>query len=253
MNAMVEHIPAGNVVIMTPLDSVRIQMTECQDLARLEKLMDLERRWRAEQAERDYVAAFALFKKNMPDVVKDLLNTQYGSDYSSLANLVNTTNKVLGEYGLNASWDPDQSQSPVIKVTCILAHAGGHKERVSISGPPDKSGSKNPLQEIKSTLTYLEGATFQAITGVVARSACKDDDGNSAGEKPPKAPAEPVLPEPPAGYIEWSDNLAAVVDEGRAKLLEVWKKSDMPLRTYMTKHEPARWNRMKRDSEKVPQ
>jgi hypothetical protein len=42
----------------------------------------------------------------MPDVVKDMLNKQYGSDYSSLANLVNTTNRALGEYGLNARWDP---------------------------------------------------------------------------------------------------------------------------------------------------
>jgi hypothetical protein len=251
MNAMVEHIPAGQVINMTPLQSVRIQMTECQDLARLEKLMELEKRWHAEQAERAYVTAFALFKKNMPDVVKDMLNKQYGSDYSSLANLVNTTNKVLGEYDLNARWDPDQSGG-TIKITCIMTHAEGHSERVSLFGPPDTTGQKNPLQQIKSTLTYLEGATFQAITGVVARSASTDDDANSSGEKRPEAPAAPVLPAAPEGYMDWADNLAAVVDEGRAKLLETWKNAAMPYRTYMAKHEAARWARMKKDSERVP-
>lgn len=172
--------PLSATSSVSPVDTLlnAIQRHPDMDLVKLEKLMELAERWRAAEAKRAYVVAFAAFKRNMPDVIKDMLNKQYGSDYSSLANLVNTTSRVLGEYGLHANWRPDQSDG--IKITCVITHEGGHSEEVWLKGPPDTSGQKNPLQQIKSTLTYLEGATFQAITGVVARSASADDDGNGA-------------------------------------------------------------------------
>lgn len=220
-----------------------IQRTPNMDLVKLEKLMDLAERWLAAQARRAYVAAFAKFKKNMPDVVKDLLNKQYGSDYSSLANLVNTTNRVLGEYDLNANWRPDQSADG-IRITCVVTHVDGHSEEVSLIGPPDTSGTKNPLQGIKSTLTYLEGATFQAITGVVARSACEDDDGNGAGKKQP----EIVEPE---GYRNWKADMQALTDEGLERLQDAWKKSSDGLRRHVIKHDELWWGEMKRKAAKA--
>ena len=51
-----------------------------------------------------------------------------------------------------------------------------------MSGPPDDSGKKNPLQQIKSTITYLEIATFEAVTGIAASDA-GDDDGNGTARK----------------------------------------------------------------------
>lgn len=244
MNALVrsEEMQQPRAV-MTPLETLRVEMTQCTDLARLEKMMELEKLWRAEFAKRQYVSAFASFKKNMPDVVKDMLNKQYGSDYSSLANLVNTTNKVLGEYGLNARWKIDQSSG--VKITCILTHQDGHSEEVEITGPMDNSGQKNPLQQIKSTLTYLEGATFQAITGVVARSACADDDGNGSGPK-----KEPEA-DRPADLDNWMADARAIADEGSARLQDLWSKSPTDIRRFIVTHEELWWKETKSKAAKV--
>lgn len=244
MNAEVmtiEQRSPGNEV--TPLTVLMraIQDNNC-DLARLEKLMDLEARWRADRAKQSYVRAFAQFKKNMPDVVKDMLNKQYGSDYSSLANLVNTTNKVLGEYGLNARWQPNQKDG--MSVDCIMTHEDGHEERVTIIGPLDTSGAKNPLQQIKSTLTYLEGASFQAITGVVARSASTDDDGNGSGRKP-------NMVTEPEGYDNWRADMTAKAEEGTDKLQAAWKESNQNFRRHVVKHDELWWTEMKRKASKV--
>lgn len=237
MNAMVES-PVAQIVAqpMTPVELLlnAIQRAPDMDLAKLEKLMDLAERWRAAEAKRAYVTAFALFKKNMPDVVKDMLNTQYKSDYSSLANLVNTTNRVLGEYGLNASWRPDQSSG--ITVKCLLQHIDGHQEEVSLTGPPDTSGQKNALQQIKSTLTYLEGATFQAITGVVARSASTDDDGNGAGKKSVTDPD---------GFEDWKADMTGKADEGLQALTATWKASSDAFRRHTIKHYDDWWSETK--------
>lgn len=244
MNAVVKHddqLPVSTGV--TPMQMLEIAVQHGKDLPYLKELMDLEERWRAHQAKRAYTTAMALFKKNMPDVVKDMLNKQYGSDYSSLANLVNTTNRVLGEYGLNARWSPDQTDG--IKVTCILEHADGHREEVSMKGPPDTSGQKNPLQQIKSTMTYLEGATFQAITGVVARSASADDDGNGAGRK-----QQPELADP-EGYDNWKADMGALADDGMAKLTDTWSKSSAEFRRHVIKTDELWWGETKRKAAKA--
>ena len=51
-----------------------------------------------------------------------------------------------------------------------------------MSAPPDTSGSKNLIQQLKSTKTYLEIATFESVTGIAAIDK-GDDDGNSAGQQ----------------------------------------------------------------------
>lgn len=244
MNAVVKtEEPMQVSTSVTPMQMLQVAIQHGKELPYLKELMDLEERWRAQQAKRAYTSAMALFKKNMPDVVKDMLNKQYGSDYSSLANLVNTTNRVLGEYGLNARWSPDQTDG--IKVTCILEHADGHREEVWMKGPPDVSGSKNPLQQIKSTMTYLEGATFQAITGVVARSVSKDDDGNGAGDKP-----EIVAPD---GYENWRADMTALADEGKDRLQAAWAKSTDEFRRHVIKHDELWWGETKRKAAKAVQ
>lgn len=243
MNAVVELSPEPRAVVpVTPMEMLSQALARGTDMDQLQKLMDLEERWRAAQAKRAYIAAFALFKRNMPDVVKDMLNKQYGSDYSSLANLVNTTNRSLGEYGLNARWSLDQTDG--IKVTCVLEHADGHREEVSIKGPPDTTGQKNLLQQIKSTITYLEGATFQAITGVVARSASVDDDGNGAAKKEQEVSA-------PEGYENWKADMMALADEGTAKLQAAWQGSSQDFRRFAVKQDELWWTTTKRKAGKV--
>ncbi len=163
--------------VVTPMHMLQVAVQKGHDLDKIEKLMELERTWKADQAREAYYVALAEFKKKPITISKDKKNIQYGSRYTSIGNLVNTVNAAMAPFGLNASWDFDQSEG--IKVTCILAHTLGHTESVSLCGPPDDSGKKNSLQQIKSTNTYLRKETFEAVTGVVT-SDTDDDDGNGA-------------------------------------------------------------------------
>jgi ERF superfamily protein len=235
--------PASELVPMpdvTPTQMVAIAVQRGADLAYVKELMDLQERWEANQARKAFNAALAAFKKNPPVVVKDMLNKQYGSKYSSLGNLVNVVNAALGEHGLSASWDPVVS-GDVIKVTCILEHIDGHSKRVTIEGPRDVSGAKNTLQQIRSTLTYLKGDTFEAVTGIASKVANVDDDGNGAG-KGEKAPE---------GYEEWKADMTALADEGSTKLAEAWKKSTDVFRRYVVKFDEPWWRQTKLNASKV--
>lgn len=166
----------------TPMSMLAVAVQRGMDVATIKDLMQLQKEWEANEARKAYATALAAFKESPPVVYKDKKNDQYGSMYATIGNLVNTTNVGLSKHGLTARWDIDQTAG--IKVTCILTHRAGHSEKVSMSGPADDSGKKNPLQQIKSTVTYLKIATFEAVTGMASADADSDDDGN--GNKLPE-------------------------------------------------------------------
>lgn len=228
-----------NLPTITPMHMLQMAVEKGADLEYLQKLMDLQERWEANQARKAFNAALAAFKKNPPVVVKDMLNKQYGSKYSSLGNLVNVVNAALGEHGLSASWDVVSGD--VIKVTCILEHIDGHKKCVTIEGPRDVSGSKNTLQQIRSTLTYLKGDTFEAVTGIASKVGNTDDDGNGAGKKE----------DAPEGYDAWHADMTALADEGTEKLTAAWGKSSADYRRYVVKFDEPWWRQMKLNASKV--
>ena len=165
----------------TPMSMLAVAVQKGMDVATIKDLMDLSDRWEKNEARKAYAVALAEFKANPPTVYKDKKNSQYDSMYTTIGNLVNTINTELSKHGFSARWDIDQSAG--IKVTCVLTHRAGHSESVSMSGPADDSGKKNPLQQIKSTVTYLKIATFEAVTGTASADSSADDDGNGAGKQ----------------------------------------------------------------------
>ncbi len=177
----------GDVIIRetTPATLLNLAIEQGKDIDKLEKLMELQTVWEANQARKAYFEAVANFHKSPPKVMKDLENVQFSKGnkkamYASLGNLVGTVSAALGEHGLSASWDINQTEK-TIKVSCKLSHRQGHSESVSLESAPDASGAKSPIQQIKSTVTYLRAVTFEAVTGIAATNEANlDDDG--AGE-----------------------------------------------------------------------
>jgi len=151
------------------------------DVAKLHQLLELRERYEAAEAKKAYVAAKARFASLDVSVTKDKTNRQYDSRYTSLGNMVNTVRPKLGSCGLEASWRIAQNiDGKNVRVTCILTHEQGHFEEVSMDIPPDTSGQKNPIQQIKSAITYARNLTFESICGLAStdKTVNADDDGN---------------------------------------------------------------------------
>ena len=182
--------PVKGSVEARPEDSFltifQVSVEKGYEPAFIEKMMELQERNDANNAKKAYVKAMAEFKKDPPAIYKDKENSQFKSKYSSIDSLVNSAIPFLSRNGLSHSWQIGILESGWPSVTCILTHELGHSDSVTMSAPPDTSGggSKNPIQQMKSTQTYLKIATFEAVTGLVSREANLDDDGNGAGSEP---------------------------------------------------------------------
>ena len=229
-------VPVDN----SPSGLLRLAVERNLDIDKLQKFMELHREWEVNEARKAYYLAVSEFKRNPPTVTKDKKNTQYDSWYTSIGNLTSTVNTELGKHGLSANWSYDQGEK-TISATCILTHAMGHHESVTLSAPPDVSGSKNPIQQIKSTTTYLRIATFEAVTGVASNEHNVNDDGNGSG-KPP----EPVITEKQAADLHTM--MEDFINNKKSFLawLKVESLSELPVRKYqmaLDKCEAARKRR----------
>jgi ERF superfamily len=83
------------------------------------------------------------------------------------------------------SWKMNQ-EGQWIKVTCILTHELGHSEETTLMGAPDNSGSKNAIQAVGSTVTYLERYTLLAACGLSTKGSDNDGRGAVAGSGIPR-------------------------------------------------------------------
>jgi len=174
-----DNLPASQQAEVTPMVMMQMAINEGSDMATMERLWALNEKVEAANARKAFFQALASFKQSPPQVIKDMLNKQYGSDYVSIGNMVTTASEVMGEFGLTHSWSFGEGEKGEIICTCVMSHALGHQESVTIPGPIDESGKKNPLQGRKSTRTYLKLETFEAVTGMVSVSGNLDDDGNA--------------------------------------------------------------------------
>ncbi len=164
------------------------------DVDKLEALLKVQMQWEANEAKKAYVVAMSAFKENPPEILKDK-NVQYHTqkgdvDYkhATLYNVTTCINKALSEHGLTAAWVTSQDNGSV-KVTCKITHIMGHSEETCLSAPPDNTGSKNAIQAIGSTVTYLQRYTLLALTGLA--TADQDDDGRTgANQQTAKKPTK---------------------------------------------------------------
>lgn len=171
----------------SPMQLIERALASGASLEMMDKLLDLKIKYEADEARKAFFESFAAFKAEKFTVVRDKENTQYSKPgkpamYSSLEGMVATVTPFMAKHGLSHAWEIDQSAG--ITVTCVITHTLGHSKRVPMTGGLDTSGAKNPLQQIKSTVTYLKTATFESALGIASEYGSLSDDGNGSAPRP---------------------------------------------------------------------
>lgn len=142
---------------------------------RVERFIAMHDGMEAKRAKLAFSNAIAQAKAKIAEtpIIKNATghNNKAYADFSAYARVVDP---VLASFGLTYRFRTMQSDK--ISVTCVLT-GHGHEEENTLSGPADASGSKNAIQAIGSTLTYLQRYTLVQALGLAASD---DDDGRAA-------------------------------------------------------------------------
>lgn len=172
------------VQAVTPGDLLRIAVDSGADLAKLEKLMDLQMRYEADLARKAFADDMARFKAVSLTITKDKqvsFKTEKGRTeymHATIGNVVQVIVPTLAEFGFAHRWDLEQRDGLVI-VTCVITHRMGHSQSTTLMANPDSSGGKNAIQSVISAKSYLERHTLLAATGLATKDQ-PDDDGQLA-------------------------------------------------------------------------
>lgn len=172
-----EKVPA---VQASPAEMIQQAVKSGASLVELKGLLELQKEWEANEARKAFHLSMAAFKSNPPRISKNkkVSFNQTNYKYADLSNVTETINTELSKHGLTASWITQTNG--VISVTCRITHVLGHSEETTMSAEADKSGAKNNIQAIGSTVSYLQRYTLLAICGLATSD--QDDDAHGASE-----------------------------------------------------------------------
>lgn len=186
----------GQVATVTsnPSRLLELAIQKDADIEKLEKLMDLQERWDREQARKAFADALSAFQSAVPPIrkrghvkypSKDANKDGTEFHHARLEDIAEAINPHLREHGLSYRFEQNHEMGAdfgknCITVTCIVTHRDGHSERTSMPGFPDTSGSKNPIQSMGSTVTYLRRYTLLDALGLTVCD--EDNDGQDAAE-----------------------------------------------------------------------
>ena len=187
MTNAIETLSEKDVPAMTPLTPMAMIGQAVQsgaNIETLERLMGLQERWEANEAKREYNRAMASCRAEIKPIIKRQ-EANFGQGkaaykFEDMAAISDVVDPIMAKYGLFPSYRSKQ-EGATITITCVINHARGHSnDEASLAAPADTSGSKNPVQAVGSTTTYLQRYTLKLAMGL---AAAKDDDAQSAWPK----------------------------------------------------------------------
>ncbi|MDP9992016.1 hypothetical protein J2W28_001044 [Variovorax boronicumulans] len=154
----------------------------------VESAMKLQERWEANEARKAFVKAMADFKAEPLEIFKrkQVGYTTKDGDFvgykhAELSHITDVVVPAMARHGLSHRWDLQQGGGRIV-VICTITHRLGHSESVSLDGSPDSSGKKNSIQQVASTITYLQRYTLLAATGLATKDDADDDGRGGEGE-----------------------------------------------------------------------
>jgi hypothetical protein len=213
---------AQPVTRLDPAALLQIAVERGDSIEVLTKLMDLSDRFDATTARNAFNAAFARFKAENVQVLRNKLITDgplKGKKHAALSDVCEAATEAMSRHGLSTSWRVLQDDKDWIRIACRVRHAGGHSEETEFGGPVDTGPGRNAIQARKSSCTYLERVTMMLALGLAEYDA--DDDGAAGGQT---TSAETALLARLIGEAQMTETGEAALAfwKARAKELAAW-------------------------------
>jgi len=166
------ELQTGNApIVATPETLLDYAVKNGADPDQLSKLMDLKERHDKNLAKEAFLQALGKFQAQCPVIEKSKQGHNY--KYATLGAITTQIQPLLTECGLTYRFEQDHTNG--IEVSCVITHVLGHSERTTMSAEADKSGSKNAVQAVGSTVMYLQRYTLVGSLGIT--TADTDTDG----------------------------------------------------------------------------
>lgn len=157
------------------------------DVAKMERMLEVAKELRAEQARAAYASALAKFTSLKHTIATNRTGEAPGGakfQYSDWPQMERAIRPWLSACGLSLTHRQDApvmdgKHIALIMVHAILSHSDGHSESVSYPAMPNPKVAErlSPSQAIQQGITYAKRQTAAMILGLATAEDKNDDDG----------------------------------------------------------------------------
>lgn len=152
------------------------------DIDKMERLLQMQERILARNAEASFNTALALMQNELPVIDENgAIRGRDGrvqSRYAKFEDINEAVKPIMRQYGFAISFRTAFDGGEVV-VTGVLTHEGGHREVSSVKLPADASGNKNNVQGWGSSISYGKRYAMNALLNITSRG--EDNDGAGSG------------------------------------------------------------------------
>lgn len=197
------------------------------DVAKLEKMIDLQERILRYNAKSEFDAAFSEMAPELPVISEKgeiVVGQKVRSRYAKLEDIQAAVKPVLKKFGFAIRHRTEWPGEDAIEIVGILSHKGGHSEESRFRAPMDKSEFRTDIQSQGSTISY--GRRYTTIDLLNLETRGQDDDGAKAGR-----------PTPPDSYDDAKIALSQAADKGQKALDTAFAAMDKKHREYLTQYD----------------
>ncbi len=170
----------------TPAVLIMSAVQSGTDLVQLEKLLELQERWDANQAKKVFSDAFARAQKGMNAVAKKKFNPQTKSKYADLGDVIEGAKPIYTNEGFSVIfYEGDTALPEHVRIYADILHSKGHKETYHFDVPMDGKGIQGNANMTKihakaSSVAYGRRYLMCMIWNIPTQ----DIDGNEPKEAP---------------------------------------------------------------------
>lgn len=183
--AQVVHLPTSDAAaVMQVID--RAARDPQVDIDKLERLLAMQERLVARDAEAAFNAALTACQAAVGRIAADATNPQTRSNYATYAKLDKVLRPIYTSNGFSLSFDEgDSPKEQHVRVLCHVSHAQGHTRVYHKDMPADGKGAKGGDV---MTLTHASGAAQSygmryLLKGIFNIAIGEEDrDGNGTGD-----------------------------------------------------------------------
>lgn len=169
--------------LTTPMQLLQAAVENNVDADQLEKLMDLQERYEANQARRAFAEAMARFQAKCPRIAKTgkakvrmKSGGEYGYTFPKLDEILSTIQPHLDANGLSVAFSDFRIENHMLSLSCVVRHCGGHAEDFPFAVPVDEGMSINKMQQVGVSNSYCKRYALCNALNLVGTDL--DNDGN---------------------------------------------------------------------------
>lgn len=177
-----------------PSALLQIAVEKGADVEKLEKLMELQERWDANEARKAFFAAMAAFQGDAPAI--DRGKHVKGRDgrvmysYAPLEAILDTIRPCERKHGFMHAWDQDDLDGGGVRIICKISHTGGHTETSTVTIPQTKGMNTSAAQDRGIIVTYGQRRSLLNAYGLATGG--EDRDGAAMDAEPSTVTPEQV-------------------------------------------------------------